>query len=45
MMIDIMLIANIPEEPDLTLRHKHSDTQGMDWCIAEALIVEATSFV
>ena len=45
MMVDTMLIPNIPEEPNLALRCKHSHTQSMDWSIAKPFVVEATSFV
>ena len=43
--IDIMLISDIPKEPDLSLGHKHRDAERMDRCIAEALVVEPTAFV
>lgn len=42
--VDIMLVPNIPKEPDLALRHKHRHTQRMNRCISKPLVVEpATS--
>lgn len=43
--VDIMLIANVPKEPYLALRHEHSYTQRMDRGISESLVVEASSSI
>ena len=43
--VDIMLIPDIPEEPDLALGHEHGHTQGMDRRIAKSFIVEAPASV
>ena len=40
-----MLIADIPEEPDLALGHEHGHAQGMDRSIAKSFIVEASASV
>ena len=43
--VDIMLIPNISEKPDLALGHEHGDAQGMDGSIAKSFIVEASASV
>lgn len=43
--VNIMLIPNIPEEPDLALGHEHGHAQGMDRSIAKSFIVEASASV
>lgn len=45
MIIYIVLIPNIPEEPNLPLGQKHCNAESVDRCITEALIVEAARFV
>ena len=43
--IDIMLIADISEEPNLALRYEHGHTQRMNWCVTKSFIEESTSSV
>ena len=43
--VNVMLIPNIPEEPDLALGHEHGHAQGMDGRIAKSFIVEASASV
>ena len=38
--VDIVLIAHVPKEPDLTLRHKHSNAQRMNRRVSKSLIIE-----
>ena len=45
MPVDIMLVANVPEEPDLAFRHKHCHTKCMYGSVSESLVVKATSSI
>lgn len=43
--VDVMLVSNIPKEPYLAFRHKHSHTQSVYRCISKSLVVEAPSSI
>lgn len=43
--IDIVLIANIPKEPDLALWSEHSHTQCMYWGVPKPLVVETSTSI
>lgn len=43
--VNIMLIPDIPEEPNLALGYEHGHAQGMDRGIAKSFIVEASASV
>lgn len=45
MMINVMLITNISEEPDLALWCEHSHAQSMDRSITKAFVVEAARVI
>lgn len=40
--VDVMLIPDISEEPNLAFWHKHRYAQSMDRSVAKPLIIEAT---
>ena len=43
--IDVMLVSNIPEEPNLVLWDKHCHAQRMYWSVAKPFIVEAPASI
>lgn len=43
--VDVVLVADIPEEPDFALGDEHGDAQRVDRGISEALVVEAAAAV
>lgn len=43
--VDIVLIANISEEPDLVFGHKHGNTQSMNRCIPKSFVVETAASI
>lgn len=43
MTVDIVLVADVFEVPDLALRNKHGHRQGVDGSITETLVVETAA--
>ena len=43
--VDVVLVSDIPKEPNLTLGHEHCHTQSMDRRITESLVVKAPSSI
>jgi hypothetical protein len=43
--VDIVLVSDIPKEPDLRFRNKHRNTQCMNRRISKSLIVETSTSV
>ena len=43
--IYVMLVPNIPEEPDLALRYEHGHAECMYRCISKSLIIEASASI
>lgn len=43
--VDIVLVTNVPEEPDLVLGDEHGDAEGVDRGVSKALVIEATASV
>lgn len=45
MPVDVVLVANVLEVPDLALGDEHGDAEGVDGCVAEALVVEPAAAI
>lgn len=43
--VDVVLVAYVPEVPDLALGDEHGDAEGVDGRVAKALVVETTASV
>ena len=43
--IDVMLVADVPEKPNLAFGHKHGNTERVNWSITKSFIVEAPSSI